>query len=57
MQSRISSRRELEIPHSSRLMFLEKVLANNFALSYAEDNTSKPLNRASIADLSLLRTL
>ena len=46
-----------EIPESSRLEFLEKVLANNFALSDAEDNTSGPLNRGGIADLPLLRTL
>ena len=46
-----------EIPKSSRLEFLEKFLANNFALSEAEDNTSGPLNRGSIADLPLLRTL
>ena len=31
-----------EIPESSRLKFLEKILANNFALSDAEDNTSWP---------------
>ena len=42
---------------SSRLEFLEKFLANNFALSDAEDNTSGPLNRGGIADLPLLRTL
>ena len=35
-----------EIPESSRFEFLEKVLANNFALSDAEGNTSGPLNRA-----------
>ena len=29
-----------EVPESSRLQFLEKFLANNFALSDAEDNTS-----------------
>ena len=29
-----------EIPKSSRLEFLEKFIANNFALSDAEDNTS-----------------
>ena len=29
-----------EIPESSRLEFLEKFLANNSALSGAEDNTS-----------------
>ena len=31
-----------EIPEPSRLEFLEKVFANNFALSDAEDNTSGP---------------
>ena len=42
-----------DIPESSRLEFL----ANNFALSDAEDNTSRPLNRGDVADLSLSRTL
>ena len=46
-----------DIPGSSRLEFLVKFSANNFALSDAEDNTSGPLNRGGIADLSLLRTL
>ena len=46
-----------EIPESSRLEFLERFSANNFALSDAEDNTSGPLNRERIADLSLLRIL
>ena len=46
-----------EIPESSRFQFLEKFLANNFALSDAEVNTSGPLNRGGIADLPLLRTL
>ena len=46
-----------EIPESSRLEFLEKFSANNFALSDAEDNTSRPLNRGGIADLPLLKTL
>ena len=46
-----------EIPESSRLEFLEKFLANTFALSDAEDNTSGPLDRGDIADLLLLRTL
>ena len=46
-----------EITESRRLEFLEKFLANNFALSDAEDNTSGPLNRGGIADLPLLRTL
>ena len=45
------------MPESSRFEFLEKFLANNFALSDAEDNTSGPLNRGDIADLPLLRTL
>ena len=46
-----------EIPKSSRLEFLEKFIANNFALSDAEDNTSGPLNKRGIADLPLLRTI
>ena len=46
-----------ELPESSRLEFLEKISANNFTLSNAEDNTSGSLNRGGIADLSLLRTL
>ena len=40
-----------EIMESSRLDFLEKFLANNFALSDAEDKTSGSLNRGGIADL------
>ena len=39
-----------EIPKSSRLEFSEMFLANNIALSEAEDNNSGPLNRGSIAD-------
>ena len=46
-----------EIAESSRLEFLEKFSANNFALSGAEGNTSRLLNRGGIADLTLLRTL
>ena len=46
-----------EIPESSRLEFLEKFLANDFALSDPEDNTSGPLNRGGIEDSPLLRTL
>ena len=46
-----------EIPESSRLEFQEKFSANNFALSDAEDNTSGPLTRGSIADLPLFRIL
>ena len=40
-----------EIPELSRLEFLD------LALSYADDNTSRPLNRGGIADLTLLTTL
>ena len=46
-----------EIPELSRLEFIEKFSANNFALSDAEGNSSGPLNRGGIADLSLMRTL
>ena len=58
MQFQISSRVETgkEIPESSRLEFLEKTLANIFAI-FAEGNTSRPLNRGGITDLFLLRTL
>ena len=45
------------MPESSRLEFLEKVSASKFALSDAEDNTPRLLNRGSIADLLLLGTL
>ena len=44
-----------EIPESSRLEFLEKFLANNFALSDPEGNTSGPLNRGDVADLLCLK--
>ena len=44
-----------EISESSRLKFLEEFSANNYA--DAEENTSGPLNRGGITDLSLLRTL
>ena len=46
-----------EIPESSRLDFLEKFSANNFALSDAEDNTFGLLNRGGITDLPSLRKL
>ena len=46
-----------EIPGLSRLELLEKFLANNCALADAKNNTSRLLNRGSIADLPLLRTL
>ena len=46
-----------EIPKSSKLEFFKKFLANNFALSDAEDNTSRLLNRGGISYLPWLRTL
>ena len=46
-----------EIPESSRLKFLEKFSANNFASPDADDNTSRLLNKGATADLPLLRTL
>ena len=42
---------------SSRLELLEKSSPNNFALSDAEDNTFRLLNRTGIVDLLLLREL
>ena len=48
---------EKNIPESSGLKLMEMFLANNYALSYAEENTSGALNRRGIANLSLLRTL
>ena len=42
---------------SSRLEFSEKFLENNFALTDAEDITSRLLNIVGIADLTLLSTL
>ena len=46
-----------EMPESSRLEFIEKFFANNFALSGSEDNTSGSLNRKGITELPLLRIL
>ena len=40
---------------SSRLEFLEKSSANNFALSDAKNNTAGPLSRGVISDLPFLR--
>ena len=59
IQFQISSRRKTgeETLKSSKLELLEKVLANKFALTDAEDNTSGLLNRRNTADLSLLRIL
>ena len=41
-----------EKPKSSRFEFLEKILANNFALSHAEDNTSGPSIASIASELS-----
>ena len=46
-----------EIPQSPRLEFLEKVSANIFCLSDAEDDTTRLLNTGGTADFPLLRTL
>ena len=53
----LERKRGKEIPDSSRLEFLEKFLANNFALSDAEDSTFTWLNWGSTAYAPLLRTL
>ena len=45
------------MPELSILELLEKFLANNFALSDSEDNTSEPLNRRNIGDLPLRFTV
>ena len=60
MQCHISSRRKAgkeSSRESSILEFLEKFFENNFSLSNAEGNTSWSLDRGSIADLPLLKTL
>ena len=60
-QFQISSRRENRQRHTwvikSHQEFLEKFSADIFALSDAEDSTYRPLNRAGLAHLPLLRTL
>ena len=56
-ESKLEGKTSKEIPTSSRLEFLERFLTNNFDLSDADDNMSGQLNRGSIADLPLLRTL
>ena len=46
-----------EMLQSSRSEFIENFFLNNFTLSEAEGNTSRPLSRGGIADLPLFRTL
>ena len=41
----LEEKTDKEIPESSRSEFLEKFLANNFALSEAEEKNSGPVNR------------
>ena len=53
----LERRASKEIPESSRFEFFEQFLTNKFTLLNAENNTSGPLNRGSIADLPLLRRL
>ena len=53
----LEGKADVEVPASQRLEFLEKFLANNFALADTKDNTSVLLNRGGIANLPLLRTL
>ena len=52
----LEEKRGKEMPESWRLEFLEMLSANNFTLSGAEDNTSRPLNIGGIEDLSLSKT-
>ena len=51
----LEGKRGKEIPKLSRLEFLEKFLANNFALSDAEENDFGPWNREGIADCFFLK--
>ena len=53
----LEGKTDKEITESSKLEFLEKFSANNFALSDASDNISGPLNSKGIADLPLFKTL
>ena len=53
----LEGKKDKKTTEPSKLEFLEKFLANNFALPDAEGNTSRPLNSGGIADLPLLRTL
>ena len=60
MQFQISSRwenRKRDTEGIKIRVLKKKLLANNFALSDAEDITSRLLNRGVIADLTLFRTL
>ena len=53
----LDGKRGKKISESSKLEFLGKYLANNFALSDAGGSNSRPLNIGGIEDFHLLRTL
>ena len=53
----LEGKTDKEITESSKLEFLGKFSANNFALSDASNNISGPLNSKGIADLPLFKTL
>ena len=57
MHFQISSGKENRYIRVIKIRVLRSLLANNFVLSDAEDNTSGSLNRGSISDLTLLRTV
>ena len=57
MHFQISSGKENRYIRVIKIRVLRSFLANNFVLSDAEDNTSGSLNRESISDLPLLRTV
>ena len=57
MHFQISSGKENRYIRVIKIRVLRSFLANNFVLSDAEDNTSGSLNRGSISDLTLLRTV
>ena len=57
MHFQISSGKENRYIRVIKIRVLRSFLANNFVLSDAEDNTSGSLNRESISDLTLLRTV
>ena len=57
MHFQISSGKENRYIRVIKIRVLRSFLANNFVLSDAEDNASGSLNRGSISDLTLLRTV
>ena len=51
-RSILDGKTDKDISKPLRVQFLEKISAYNFVLSDVEDNTSRLLNRTSIADLT-----